>query len=129
MNQIRFIRRVLYSLKHEYGFDGIITRDTLIQKDYVSGTVASTEATFYIKKIIRLPNDTSRISSLDMLFGKFSSGAKVDKNTRLFIMDKQLTYIPKMDDTIALGSSLYKIIKIEELDLQLGYLITGQQNV
>lgn len=129
-NQIRFIRNVLYNLKKEFGFDCTFQVISEVQKDYISGVRATTTTPYIVKKVIRLPDETSRLTNLDFIFKQYSMSPKIDKSVRLFIVDaKSLPtgYMPALDHHILMGSHVYQIIKIEELDSNLGYLISGQE--
>lgn len=130
-NQIRFMRQLLYSLKREYGFNCTFQRVVQNQKDYISGIRSATPASYTINRVIRLPDEMSRLTNLDFLFGKFSMGAKVEQHNRFFIVDAKslpVGYFPQIEDIILLGKSTYRIIEVEEMDYQIGYFIKGQEN-
>jgi hypothetical protein len=133
MSQIGLIKQVLYDLKRGFGEDGIFKVVTRQGADYISGVVANNVQQFVVHKVIMLPEEQSRLLLLGRLItGDYNKAPKINKKTRLFIVDgKELPvgYVPKIDHYIIFGGDTYRITTIEQLEYQLGYLITGEENV
>lgn len=129
-NQISFIQDILYSLTRQYGVKGQIVRKIIGSTNYETGAKIITTEVIRINRIIRLPDNSSRVSNLDFLVRKFSLPTLPDINKRQFIVnakDLPKTFTPRLEDIITVNVINYKISKVEQLEDRVGYLIEGEE--
>lgn len=128
-NNTDFIKQVLYGLTRRYGATVTITRNVVGSTDYTTGVKTIEPTVHTIKRVIRLPENSSRIINLDLLVHKFSLPALPDIFKRQFIINaKELPagFVPIQEDLITLGDRSYKIAKVEQLENKYGYFIDAE---
>lgn len=129
-NQINFIKSMLYNLTKEYGTTVQLRREIVGVTNYTTGSKSIEPYVINIKRVIRFPEQSSRLSNLDFIFKKFSLPTLPDVHSRQFIINAKnlpTDFKPKQEDVITVGSIGFRIAKVEELDYQLGYLISAEE--
>lgn len=130
--QTRFIRKLLYTLKKNFGFPitfYTITGETL---DYETGKKTPTTIYKEVKKVIVLPGDLQRKFEYDLTFvaanRNFTYGGFYDTATRRIIVDAQ-----DLDDfKIEMGSyyiwdeKRWEVARVFDLEYKTAYLIIGK---
>lgn len=129
-NHLSFIKDVLYSLTRDYGETIIVKRQLIGTTNYKTGAKNITDVIFTLKYVIRLPDQTSRISNFEFIFRKFALSPIADKKKRQFILNSRYLptdYKPLQDDIFKINNYEYRVSKIEELENSLGYLIEAEE--
>ncbi len=131
--QTRFIRRVLYSLKKEYGFDITFHKMTGQILDTELGT---SEQTFKIKRVKRaivLPASKQATFEYDLAFiaaaKNFTYGGSYQTSLRKIIVDKQDLgdYEIENNDYIIWNEKRWEVAKISSFELETGFIVHIRQ--
>jgi len=135
-NLQRTYRRILYSLKKQYGDEITICQNTSVTTNYVTGTKSYTCSRTKINKAILLPINFQRKTDYDITAisanKMFVFGATFDVGSRIIIVDIQdvPTYFQlDQDDWILIDNTRYEIGKIEQLEYRAGWIIGAKQIV
>lgn len=130
MNQLIFLRDLLYNLKREYGTQVEFFRTSNTTTNFKTGAQIADKFQFTLRKVIRLPADISRNFSYDLSFiaanKNFTYGGTYDKTVERLIVDAKdvvTNFMFDVEDYAAIGNKRYIIRKIEELKEQVGYLL------
>ncbi len=127
--QTRFIRKLLYSLKKEYGFDLTFHKMTEQTLDTELGT---SEQTFEIKRVKRaiiLPDSKQSTFEYDLAFiaaaKNFTYGGSYDTSLRKIIVDKQDLgdYEIEIRDYIIWDEKRWEVAKISSFELSTGFIV------
>lgn len=124
-NKLRFIKRVLYKLRQDYGLPVtyVVLGDPTI--DYETGEQTIPETSYSISKMIKLPQ---RLSS----FGKevsspFNYGGQSDRTKTRFVLEEREVPSGLTPDNrnqyILVDGSRFDVIEIVKLEDNSGYLI------
>jgi len=126
-NQLQFIRRTLYRLKHRYGAEAEFYVEGELVVDEEAGTATKARAKYKIRKVIRLPEDQERF---DPRYLQFTSpnGTTFDGSVRSFIVDgRDLSgFEPNTATYLICNGQRYNIKAVEELDFNAGYMFVGK---
>ncbi len=127
--QTRFIRRVLYSLKKEFGFD--ITFHKMLDQTLNLEEGTSTQ-TFEIKRVRRaiiLPDSKRDTFEYDLAFiaaaKNFTYGGSYTTSTRRIIVDKQDLgdYVIELRDYIIWNEKRWEVSKLDSYELETGFIV------
>ncbi len=127
--QTRFIRKLLYSLKKEYGFD--ITFHKMIEQT-LDTELGTSEQTFEIKRVKRaiiLPDNKQSTFEYDLAFiaaaKNFTYGGSYDTSLRKIIVDKQDlgTYEIEIRDYVIWNEKRWEVAKISSFELETGFIV------
>lgn len=130
-NQLVFIRRVLYTLKKEYGTPMDIYQFISVAIDPKTGKRTAERRRIQIRKAIILPSVISRKFSYDLAYiaanKNFTYGANYDINSRTVIVEAN--DIPEgveivNDNYVVIEGHRYEIRIVERLEHEYGYLLT-----
>jgi len=131
-NPLMFVRRVLYSLKRQYGFSLDIYRRTAGEADLKTGKmVGKKRQKFSIVKAIVLPTILARKFSYDLSYiaanKNFTYGGFYDINSRIVIIDaidlpQDFEFIIDTD-YVVYDSKRYDIKTAEMLEQRQGFLL------
>jgi hypothetical protein len=132
LNQLNYIRRLLYRLKRRYGRSVTFYRTNEAITDTLTGSQIKVVTKFTVKRIVKLPNKKNRTFDYDLSYiaanKNFTYGATYDLNSRQFLVDARDLpdgYIPQPDDRMIENNRRYQIKESVELDEFQGYLIVG----
>jgi len=132
-NLIRFIRRAIYQLKHEYG--GAIALYTLgtVNTNYESGVKTAGHTSYQIKRAIVLPLRVKRevVQTISMISAnkQFVQGGTYDTGTRTFIIDRKdlpSGVVVNNDDWITYEGKRYEIKWVDEFEQSTAWVIIGK---
>lgn len=129
------IRRVLYSLKRQYGGNIVVYQGTSVA-DAKTGLLTQTSTSTGINRAIVLPVQMTR-EARQALSGASSNASLsrgwggVESGKRLFIIDRSdaPTLIVTMSDWIGYDGRKYSIEILEEYEYEAAWLITGKEMV
>ena len=135
-NLQRIYRKVLYTLKRQYGDAITLCRNTSVSANYETGVKSYVCSRTKINRAILLPTNYSRdtgygistISANKM----FVFGGTFDLGTKIIIVDTSDLpeyYQLSLDDWILIDNLRYEIVKIEQLEYQAGWVIGTKQVV
>jgi len=116
MNNFRFIKRILYSLKRRYGLPITIHRATSSEVDIINGEQTQEITTYKIKKAVVLNTKQARDFAYDLSYiaanKNFTYGALFDAGTRTILIDAidlPTGFILLQDDGIIYNHERYEI--------------------
>lgn len=130
-------RRMLYSLKRDWGQRVILHRLTSETKDVTCGTTIRRYQALELQKVAILPKKTSRTFVYDLDYiqagRNFTKGAFFDKNARNLVIDARdlpKNFIPNLNDFVVIRGKRYMITVVEELEdiAAFGIKITTVEN-
>jgi hypothetical protein len=133
-NLIKFIRRCVYQMKHEYGGNITLYLLDAVATDYQEGTKTESHTSYPITRAIVLPLRIKRevIQTISMISAnkKFVQGGTFDSGTRTFIIDRRdvptVTSI-RNDDWIVYNSKRYEIKWVDEFEQQTAWVVVGKE--
>lgn len=129
-NNLNFIKRTLYKLRHDFGLAVTLVHITDLQVNYKTGAQDQAVTEYTLKKVVRLPRNTSSFFRIGQALGIFNRGGETDRTITEFIVDKPTlppNLVPTIRDCyIMCNERRYNILRITELDNQLGYLLTTE---
>ena len=134
MNNLIFIRRVIYSLKRRYGFPLDIYRILSTTTDRATGKKTQEKVKYYVKRGIVLPNQVQKRFAFDLAYlaanKSFTYGADYGANLRDVIIDAK--DLPKsfeltINDYIIYDHKRYQIKTFEIAEHNQAYLIRMDQ--
>lgn len=129
-NQNNLIRTSLYTLTREYGEMILIKRHKSASTDYTNGTKVIEELVITVRYAVRLPEQNSAFKIADFIIRKYSLPTVPDKRVRQFIVDSRqlpVGFVPQLEDVIIMGTAQYRTAKVEKLEADLGFLLTGEE--
>lgn len=130
MNDLIFIRDLMYQLKREYGFPLDIYRITSTTTDRATGKKTQTKEKYHIVRAIVLPNQVQKKFAFDLAYlatnKSFTYGAEYGQNLRDVIIDTR--DLPKgfeltINDYIIYDGKRYQIKTFETAEHNQAYLI------
>jgi hypothetical protein len=128
-NRLRFIRKVLYRLKRQYGNAVEYYRSNVTSVDELLGTATRTKIRIDIKRVVRLPDERMReFVKLNVNQGYTRSGG-YDLSTRDFLMDSKdlpAGFRPEQEDYFIIDLTRYNVDEVIDLDEGLGYWIKAR---
>lgn len=118
-NRLRFIKRVIYSLKRQYGGPVDVYQNVIGPTNYETGQRSVTKNKWSIRQAIRLPRDIMRDALFDQLGNRvFAYGNMVQLADRTIIIDWR--DLPTMigDDNwyVIIDGHHYEIVRAEAFD-------------
>lgn len=129
-NNLNFMRRVLYKLRQDFGRPVTLVQVGDITVNYKTGAQEQTKITYVLPKVVRLQRQTSSFARIGMALGIFNRGGETDKTFTDFIIDAAILpdgVVPDLrGNYLIVESKRYNILKVVELDSQLGYLVTTE---
>ncbi len=129
-NNLVFLRRLLYQLKRDYGYEGALYRMTLGATNLETGAKNLTRVRYGIDRCVVLPykfDSQGFYGAALMKTGRqFSYGGFQDQDMKHIIIDG--SDLPddfeiQPDDYFVYQHKKFEIVKIEELEQELGYLL------
>ena len=133
-NLQRTYRKVLYSLKRQYGDEITVCQHVTSSTNYQTGAKSYTCSRTQITRAILLPTEFARKTDyrLPMISANkmFVFGGTFDVGSKIIIIDTQdvPTYFElSHDDWILIDNTRYEIDAIERLDHQAGWVIGAKQ--
>ncbi len=127
--QTRFIRKVLYTLKREYGFDITFHKMTGQTLDLEDGTSTQTFEIKRIKRAIVLPDSKRDTFEYDLAFiaaaKNFTYGGSYTTSLRRIIIDRQDLgdYTIELRDYIIWNEKRWEVAKIDSYELETGFIV------
>jgi len=130
----RFIRRVLYSLKRQYGGRVDIYKLSDTETDYESGVKSYVRTMVTIRKCPVLPAKIQReaVQTISIISANkaFVYGGSYDAGTRTFIVDARDLpddYEIVKDDWFIYNSRRYELKSILEFEQHTGWIVVGRE--
>lgn len=134
MNQLSFVKQVLYKLKRAYGYPVTLYRLGAQEINVESGAITTVKTKHRIAKAVILPSALARKFSYDLSYiaanKNFSYGGFYDVGSRLIVIDgKDLPrgFELQQDDYLVHDKKAYQLTGVEALVEHLGYLVTGKE--
>ena len=127
--QTRFIRKALYSLKRQYGFEITLHKKLSEVLNFEDGTTTHIVQTQKIRRAIILPDAQQRKFEYDLAFiaaaKNFTYGGFYDTSLRRIIIDRQDVgdFKIELGDYFIWDEGRWEIAKVGEYELQTGYLL------
>lgn len=135
-NKLRFIRRVLYSLKRDYGTPMDLYQLISSETNPKTGKVTLDRRRISIRKAIILPSVLARKFSYDLSYiaanKNFTYGANYDINSRTVIVeanDLPSDIEIKIDDWVVIENRRYEIKSSERLEHGYGFLLSLKETL
>lgn len=131
MNQLRFIRETIYSLKREYGVPADLYTIVATTTDLETGTRESDKRVFRIKRAILLPKRL--YTDVITLVGggqALHHGALTDKSERVVIIDAKdypKDYTPKPEDYVVINTTRFNVVEATDFDHKLAVILRVKQ--
>jgi len=129
-NNLNYIKRVLYKLRQDFGKPATLIQIGDITVDYKTGLQTSSNVSYELTRIVRLPRNTTSFARIGMALGIFNRGGESDRTTADYIIDAAILpqdVIPDIrQNYLIIEGKRYNIIKVAELDNRLGYLVTTE---
>jgi hypothetical protein len=132
MNQLSYVRDVLYQLKRDYGFPIDIYQKTETKVDFITGRKLTERKKYHIHKAIVLPTVLIRKYSQilyreqkDMKYGGY-----YDVSARMVIIDRRdlpKTVVLTIDDYALYDQGRYEFKSVDELEHRQGYVLMIQE--
>lgn len=130
MNQLAFIKPLLYQLNRNYGVSATFYREGPQTVNNITGRVTVTRTKYWVRRLIRLPDRKTRTAqySIPLVHSSrhFVLGGNYDISDREIIIEtKRLPtgFIPAIGDNIVCDHVKYVIKSVTSLDLNLGYFL------
>lgn len=128
MNNLVFLRRLLYDLKRKFGYEGAIYRTTPGSTDLESGDKSVTRVKYSIDRVVVLPFRAESLgfygSALLKAGREFSYGGFQDQDLKHVLIDGQdlpAGFEIRQDDSFVYQHKKFEIVKVEALEQELGY--------
>lgn len=131
LNQLRFIKRLMYSLKRRYGVTVRFLKYTAYAVDPQTGTVTSTVANKLVRRAIAQPNTADRTFFYDLTMiasnKNFIYGAITDRNQRKLVIDREdvRDWQVEVGQWFLLDGKRYEVSEVIDYQDQRCYFITG----
>ncbi len=128
-NQSGFMKATLYALKRNYGEPITLIQQTESQIDFDHGDIQSTNATYTIRRAIRMPETSASNVQVGAEFRHFRFGSQVETGEKQFIidaMDLPSGVIIKVADEIVANNETFMVKEVTKLDKNIGYIITAR---
>jgi hypothetical protein len=128
----RHIRKALYSLKQEYGFEVTFYNITSESVDYKTGQRANVTSHLNVRKVIILPRKLTSKFEFDLAYiaaGKnMTYGGLYQTGTRKLIVDRRDVgdFEIKVDGYFTWEGKRYQIDSVEDFELNTGWVIVGR---
>jgi hypothetical protein len=128
----RHIRKVLYSLKKEYGFAVTFYNVTSEDVDYKTGVRENVTDHLNVRKVIILPRNLKQKFEFDLAYvaaGKnMTYGGLYNTGTRKLIVDRRDVgdFEIKVDGYFTWENQRYQIAEVEDFELNTGWVIVGR---
>lgn len=120
-NQISQLRKMIYTLKNQFGLQIIYFKNNTTPINYNTGVAVSSPTSVIIKRAIRLPTKSMR--NLFAVFVKSTLGDYLETDRELIIDSKDISFRPVVDDWVEFNSEHYSIKEVHILDGHSGFLI------
>jgi len=134
MNQLSFVKQVIYKLKRAYGYPISIYRFKSQSVDVDTGKYNSERLRLDVRKAVILPSALLRKFSYDLSYiaanKNFAYGGHYDVDTRLMIVDGvdlPKNFVLMHEDYIVHDRHYYVLRQVEAITENLGYLITAKE--
>lgn len=131
MNQLIFIRELLYELKRDYGVPVEFFRDRSSSTNLQTGLKVVDKYNFIIQKVIKINSNAIRDAIYNAAFTQadrnFTYGATFDKTTERLIVDSRdivNNFMFELEDYATIGNNRYIVKSIESLRSNAGYILT-----
>ncbi len=127
--QTRFIRRVLYSLKKEFGFDITFHKMLAQTLNLEDGTSTQTFEIKRVRRAIILPDSKRDTFEYDLAYiaaaKNFTLGAYYNTSLRKIIVDRQDLgdYVIELRDYIIWNEKRWEVAKIDSYELETGFIV------
>lgn len=135
MQNVQFIRDMLYSMKRDYGLPIRYGRIATQELNYNTGENVVVKHVYSIRKAVVITNTLNRRFVQDIAYlaanKNFTYGGLFDENSTFFIIDAR--DLPKnvtieMDDFIFYEHGRYYVKKVERLAYNCGYIVSCLQH-
>lgn len=133
MNQLKFIRNVLYRMKRRYGLPANLIKIISEAVNLETGVKTLTRDSLQISRVIILPSTLKREFFYDLAFitgnKDFTYGGSALTDSRKFIIDQQDlgAWGIKVGDGIIYNEKRYTVQEIDEFENRLGYVVTAKE--
>ncbi len=127
------MRRVLYQLKRDYGFQIEIFKLVNSDTDVRTGVKTTQTTRFVIPRAVVLPEMLNRTThqSISMISSnkEFVSGGTSDIGTRNFIVDRRDLNLPELnaDDWLVYNHQKFQIKTVQSFEENAGWIITAKR--
>jgi len=127
------IRRVLYSLKRQYGGSVVVYQNGVVTTDAKTGEVTRTKTATRIHRAIVLPVTLSREvkQSISLISAnkQMVTGGGFESGKRLFIIERRdcPNLVLHKSDWLAYNGRRYAIETYEEYEFDVAYIVTGKE--
>lgn len=134
MNQLRFIRNVLYRMKRRYGLPANLIKIISEVVDLETGVKTLTRDNLQLSRVIILPSTIKREFFYDLAFitgnKDFTYGGSTLADSRKFIIDQEDlgSWVLAVGDGIIYNGKRYEIQEVDEFENKTGYLITAKES-
>lgn len=130
-NNLIFLRRLLYKLKREYGYEGALYRITLGATNLETGAKSLTRVKYQIDRMVVLPFkfDSASFYGASLLKAgrEFAYGGFQEQDMKRVILDGSDLpegFEVQPDDYLVYDHKKFEIVRVEELENDLGYHLT-----
>ena len=131
-----FIRRNLYSLKHQYGASVTVHKTLDVDTDYTTGQKTISQESYEVKRAIMLPEEEGRKVQQGIAHLStnkwFVSQAGFDQGKALFIFDAQdlpAGFQFDLDGFVIVEDEYYRVIEVDEYECDSGWIIKTKRVV